>query len=132
MLPPPTTAATWTPSLTAAMISAAMCVTTSGEMPSGSLPANSLAGQLEHHPVPGRMHSMFRSLSGLVRGRITARPMPPGPLRSSWHVSPTALRGDLLRNRSAKAVTVRTPADLDRAKPHGTLLSHLLDRLLAP
>src|SRR5713101_10087650 len=41
MLPPPTTAATWTPSFTAAMISAARWATTSGEMPRGSAPANS-------------------------------------------------------------------------------------------
>src|SRR5579862_5077332 len=41
MLPPPTTAATCTPSFTAAMISVARCATTSGEMPRGSLPANS-------------------------------------------------------------------------------------------
>src|SRR6266568_3966270 len=41
MLPPPTTAATCTPSLTAAMISAARWATTSGEMPRGSAPANS-------------------------------------------------------------------------------------------
>src|SRR5580693_3572292 len=41
MLPPPTTAATSTPSFTAAMISVARWATTSGEMPRGSLPANS-------------------------------------------------------------------------------------------
>ena len=41
MLPPPTTAATWTPSFVAAMISAARWATTSGEMPRGSEPANS-------------------------------------------------------------------------------------------
>src|SRR5690348_7055835 len=41
MLPPPTTAATCTPSFTAAMISVARWATTSGEMPSGSAPANS-------------------------------------------------------------------------------------------
>src|ERR1700734_4207468 len=41
MLPPPTTAATCTPSFTAAMISAARWATTSGEMPRGSEPANS-------------------------------------------------------------------------------------------
>src|SRR4029077_18034289 len=41
MLPPPTTAATCTPSFTAAMISAARWATTSGEMPRGSAPANS-------------------------------------------------------------------------------------------
>src|ERR1700746_3337540 len=41
MLPPPTTAATCTPSFTAAMISAARWATTSGEMPRGSTPANS-------------------------------------------------------------------------------------------
>src|SRR5215469_1741264 len=41
MLPPPTTAATCTPSFTAAMISAARWATTSGEMPRGSVPANS-------------------------------------------------------------------------------------------
>src|ERR1700748_3449307 len=41
MLPPPTTAATCTPSFTAAMISAARWATTSGEMPKGSAPANS-------------------------------------------------------------------------------------------
>src|ERR1700749_3816833 len=41
MLPPPTTAATCTPSLVAAMISAARWATTSGEMPRGSSPANS-------------------------------------------------------------------------------------------
>src|SRR5579862_5183960 len=41
MLPPPTTAATCTPSFTAAMISVARCATTSGEMPRGSRPANS-------------------------------------------------------------------------------------------
>src|SRR5690349_3925458 len=40
MLPPPTTAATWTPSFTAAMISAARWATTSGEIPRGSAPAN--------------------------------------------------------------------------------------------
>src|SRR6266536_2965370 len=41
MFPPPTTAATCTPSFTAAMISAARWATTSGEMPRGSAPANS-------------------------------------------------------------------------------------------
>src|SRR6185436_3750521 len=41
MLPPPTTAATCTPSFTAAKISAARWATTSGEMPRGSAPANS-------------------------------------------------------------------------------------------
>src|ERR1700733_3342448 len=41
MLPPPTTAATCTPSFTAAMISVARWATTSGEMPRGSEPANS-------------------------------------------------------------------------------------------
>src|SRR6185369_8934282 len=41
MLPPPTTAATCTPSFTAAIISAARWATTSGEMPRGSAPANS-------------------------------------------------------------------------------------------
>src|ERR1700750_2648417 len=41
MLPPPTTAATCPPSFTAAMISAARWATTSGEMPRGSVPANS-------------------------------------------------------------------------------------------
>src|SRR6516162_7311715 len=41
MLPPPTTAATCTPSFTAAMISVARWATTSGEMPRGSAPANS-------------------------------------------------------------------------------------------
>src|ERR1700722_19812192 len=41
MLPPPTTAATCTPSFTAAMISVARWATTSGEMPRGSWPANS-------------------------------------------------------------------------------------------
>src|ERR1700739_3519852 len=41
MLPPPTTRATRTPSSTAAMISVARWATTSGEMPRGSLPANS-------------------------------------------------------------------------------------------
>src|SRR6516164_9341316 len=40
MLPPPTTAATCTPSFTAAMISVARWATTSGEMPKGSAPAN--------------------------------------------------------------------------------------------
>src|SRR5271169_4214723 len=41
ILPPPTTAATCTPSFVAAMISAARWATTSGEMPRGSEPANS-------------------------------------------------------------------------------------------
>src|ERR1700757_3532513 len=41
MLPPPPTAATCTPSFTAAMISGARWATTSGEMPRGSTPANS-------------------------------------------------------------------------------------------
>jgi hypothetical protein len=40
MLPPPTTTATWTPSLTASEIALAMCWTTSASMPSGSLPEN--------------------------------------------------------------------------------------------
>src|ERR1700760_100031 len=41
MFSPPTPAATCTPSLVAAMISAARWATTSGEMPRGSSPANS-------------------------------------------------------------------------------------------
>src|SRR5712691_6930836 len=40
MFPPPTTAATWMPSSAAAVIPLAMCITASGEMPSGSPPAN--------------------------------------------------------------------------------------------
>src|ERR1700752_3062155 len=40
MLPPPTTAATWMPSWAAAETSLAMCTTASGEIPSGSRPAN--------------------------------------------------------------------------------------------
>src|SRR5260221_4859923 len=40
MLPPPTTAATWMPSWAAAETSFAMCTTASGEIPSGSPPAN--------------------------------------------------------------------------------------------
>src|SRR5260370_12883696 len=40
MLPPPTTAATWMPSWAAAETSVAMCTAASGEIPSGSPPAN--------------------------------------------------------------------------------------------
>src|SRR5258708_19335806 len=40
MLPPPTTAAPWMPSWAAAETSFAMCTTASGEIPSGSPPAN--------------------------------------------------------------------------------------------
>src|SRR5258708_27299218 len=40
MLPPPTTAATWMPSWAAAETSFAMCTTASGEIPTGSPPAN--------------------------------------------------------------------------------------------
>src|SRR5690349_6724165 len=69
MLPPPTTAATCTPSFTAAMISVARWATMSREQP---------AGQLQHHPAPARMEhpcwSGFRhqALSGGLPGSCLA------------------------------------------------------------
>ena len=58
MLPPPTTAATSTPSRTTETISLAMRYTTSGEMPTGSSPEKASPDSLTTTRRHGRMHPL--------------------------------------------------------------------------
>src|SRR5437763_3445505 len=147
MFPPPTTAATWTPSLTTATTSLAMRCTTVGEMPSGSSPENASPDSLTTTRRHGRCARSFRlspwaaSTGGwpLATGAL---PPPAGaPSRTaepSTRGAPSPLSA-LLSTRPPPWLSVRQGrpsaclADLEAGeRPYrGALLAeHLLDRLL--
>src|SRR5882724_5846190 len=98
MLPPPTTAATCTPSFTAAMISAARWATTSGEMPRGSAPANSPPDSFSTTrrqlgwSTPAGADSGIRPLLVICLACLSLADLEPGEASDS----DTVLRQDLL------------------------------------
>src|SRR6266567_2200795 len=126
MFPPPTTAATWIPSIAAAVISLAMCITASGEMPSGSAPANASPESFSTTRCqPGRTRPAVAELPRASAAlSVTATPfrVRPGPaLRASFQAP------------GLPGVISTCLADLEPGKAsdaRAALGEQLLDRLL--
>src|SRR5215510_8977849 len=145
MFPPPTTAATWTPSSTTATISLAMRSTTRAEMPSGSSPENA---SLDSLTTTRRHGQCTRSAAAAVSAAASV-----SPLSAAW-----PLLADPAPSFTAEPVTRAAPSPLwalfstmrppplsvrerssacladlearERPYPGALLAEHLLDRLL--
>src|SRR6516162_4247337 len=147
MFPPPTTAATWTPSLTTATISRAIRCTTAGEMPSGSSPEkaspDSFATTRRHGLCTQSAMAAAVGAASLLPSSATAMPLlvvaaPSCTAEPAGRAAPSPLSAVSSTRRPPPFVAfLKRPsaclADLEARKrlDRGALLAeHLLDRLL--